>query len=157
MKKIFITLLLLVGITAMAQRPDGKERKGKHNAMRDFTPEQVATLQTKKMTLALDLTTAQQNSVKALALENAKARKAKMEERKAKRKDGEAKKPTAEERFTMQNEMLDHKIAQRTKMKNILSEEQFAKWQKMNKHRGHGKDKDGKKRNGKKHNRTQEG
>ena len=61
MKKIFITLLLLVGITAIAQRPEEKKGKERHKMMHDFTPEQVATLHTKKMTLALDLTTAQQS------------------------------------------------------------------------------------------------
>ncbi|WP_299436336.1 hypothetical protein [uncultured Maribacter sp.] len=132
MKKIFITLLILVGLTAIAQRPEGK----KHNPkMQDFSPEQVATLHTKKMTLALDLTSAQQSKVKALALENAKERKEKMEERKAKRKDTEAKKPTKDERFAMQNAILDHKIAQKAKMKQILSEEQYTKWEKMQAHR----------------------
>lgn len=132
MKKIFVTLLVLVGITAIAQRPEGKKQDSK---MEDFTPEQIATLHTKKMTLALDLTTAQQSKVKTLALENAKERKEKMEERKAKRKDKEGIRPTKDERFAMQNAMLDHKIAQKAKMKQILSDEQYTKWEKMQAHR----------------------
>ena len=31
--------------------------------------------------------------------------------------------------------MLDHKIAQKAKMKKILSENQYAKWEKMEAHR----------------------
>ncbi len=141
MKKVLLIVTLLVGFTAMAQRgPHGSDRGTK-----DLTPEQMATLQTKKMTLALDLTEAQQEKVKALHLENAKMRKAKMEERKAQKEDGE-KKPTAEERYARSNDRLDHQIAHKAEMKNILSSEQYEKWQKMQ-HRS-GKHRKGKKGKG---------
>ena len=145
MKKIMITLLLLIGMPTMAQRSEGKAGKGQRSAMQDFTPEEIATLHSKKMTLALDLTSVQQNKVKALALENARERKTKMSERKAKRKEGDTKKLTSEERFTMQNAMLDRKIAQKAKMKNILSEDQYSKWEKMEAHKHHKMRKSGKK------------
>lgn len=103
--------------------------------MKDLSPEQVATLQTKRMTLALDLTQDQQTKIQAINLEQAKERKARMEERKAAREKGEAKKPTAEERYAMENERLDKMIALKTEMKEILSEEQYQKWQKMAHHR----------------------
>ncbi|WP_298478216.1 hypothetical protein [uncultured Maribacter sp.] len=157
MKKIMITLLLLVGMTTIAQRPEGKQGKGQRGAMQDFTPEQIATLHTKKLTLALDLTTAQQSKIKALALENATERKAKMEERKTKREEGDTKKPTSEERFTMQNARLDHKIAQKKKMKNILSEEQYSKWEKMQAHKNHKMRKHRKKHGAKKQAQNQKG
>jgi len=32
----------------------------------------------------------------------------------------------------MQNAILDHRIAQKAKIKQILSEEQYTKWQKLN-------------------------
>ncbi len=120
-------MLLLTGVAGLAQREGNVHRKG----MKDFTPEQIATLQTKKMTLALDLTEAQQSQIQTLNLENAKARKAKMDELKAMKEDGERKKSTQEERFTMQNERLDRQIAQKAKFKKILSPEQYDKWQKM--------------------------
>jgi hypothetical protein len=104
--------------------------------MKDLTPEQMATLQTKKMTLALDLTEAQQAQVKALHLENAKMRKTKMEERKAQKEEGEAKKPTSEERYAMTNARLDHQIAQKAELKSILSDEQYAQWEKMDHRKG---------------------
>lgn len=149
--------MLLVGMTAMAQRTEGKQGKGQRDSMKDFTPEQMATLRAKKMTLTLDLSTAQQSSVKALILKNATTRKAKMEERRAKRKEGDAKKLTSDERFTMQNAMLDNKIAQKVAMKKILSDDQYSKWEKMEMGRHHKKSKAEKKKGSKKNGRSQQG
>ncbi len=132
MKKVAIAVLLMAGLTAMAQRGPQEGRK----AMSDLTPEQMADLQTKKMTLALDLTTAQQAQIKALNLEKAKTRKAKMEERKTMKEAGERKKPTSDERYAMQNQRLDQMIAQKAEMKNILSDEQYTKWEKMHQREG---------------------
>ncbi len=132
MKKAIWAIALLIGALGMAQE-EGKSNRG---AMKDLTPEQMATLQTKKMTLALDLSEAQQSQIQALNLENAKTRKAKMEERKAKKEAGEAKKPTSEERYAIQNARLDQMIAQKAEMKKILSEEQYDKWEKMAHRRG---------------------
>lgn len=140
-------MLVLVGATTMAQEKKERQHRGGIN---DMTPEQVATLQTKKMTLALDLSEAQQGQIQALNLENAKARKAKMEKRKAAKEEGERKKPTSEERFSMANARLDAQLAQKEEMKKILSEEQMAKWEKMK----HGKRKHkGRKGKGKKSDR----
>lgn len=144
MKKVIVILLCMVGLTAMAQKGENGHRGG----MKDLTPEQMATLQTKKMTLALDLTQDQQTKIQALNLENAKTRKAKMEARKAAKEKDEAKKPTSEERYAMQNERLDKMIAQKAEMKNILSADQYEKWEKMAHRKGkHGK----RKRKGGKH------
>lgn len=137
MKKIIITLMLLVGFTTMAQH--GEHHKGKKMTMMkmtDMTPEQMATLQTKRMVLALELSERQQEQIQALNLENAKLRKAKIEEWKAKKENGEMKKPTSEERYAMQNARLDHKIAQQEKMKDILNDEQYAKWKNMRHKKG---------------------
>lgn len=144
MNKLIVILALCLGTTGIAQEKSGRR------AMRDLTPEQMATLQTKKMVLALDLTEGQQNKMKAIFLENATVRKVKMEERKAAKEEGESKKPTSEERYAMADARLDAKIAQKGKIKEILSDEQYSKWEKMNhgkrKHRGHkGKGKKGKK------------
>ena len=128
---------MLVGTTTMAQEKSGDRHRGR---MHDMTPEQIATLQTKKMTLALDLSKAQQDQIQSLNLKNAKARKAKMEERKASKEEGERKKPTSEERYAMANARLDAQLAQKEEMKKILSEEQMAKLEKMKlgkrKHKG---------------------
>ncbi len=145
MKKVVLAAMLLIGFTAMAQPSSSRER-GARTGMQDMTPEQMATLQTKKMTLALDLTERQQEQIKAIQLENAKLRKTKMEERKAQKETGEAKKPTSEERYALSNSRLDRQIAQKAEMKKILSDTQYEKWEKMQHRKGrHGK---GKRRKG---------
>lgn len=131
MKKIFIlAALVLTSGLAMAQRPEGKD----HKRMQDMSPEQVATLQTKKMALALDLNESQQAKVKSLLRSNVEARKAKMEALKAKKEKGE--KPTADEKFAMQNKRLDAQIAHKAEMKEILTDAQYIKWEEMQQHRG---------------------
>lgn len=135
MKKVIIAAMLLIGVIATAQTNTSKEnspRKG----LSDLTPEQMAILKTKKMTLALDLTASQQEKIKTLQLENAKLRQSKMEERKAQKEAGDTKKRSSEERFNMANARLDRQIAQKTEMKKILSETQYEKWEKMNHRRG---------------------
>jgi len=125
-------MFTIASLTAMAQ--EGSDR-GPRDGKDQLTPEQMATIQTKKMTLALDLNNAQQKQIQEFHLANAKLRKEKMEAMKGKRKD-----LSSEERFAHQNERLDHMIAQKEKMKKILNEDQFSKWEKVmshRKHRGH--------------------
>lgn len=150
MKKVFIVLLLFVGGIALAQKGERGNREG----MKDLSAEQIATLKTKKATLALDLTAAQQDQMKALFLENTKIRKAKMEKRKAQKENGETKKRTSEERYAMANARLDHQIAQKAKVKNILSDEQYTKWEKMQHRRVKGRKGKGQKRKGERHKRA---
>lgn len=127
MKKIVMAILVMAGISATAQ---DHNMKGKRGDMKDLTPVQVATLQTKKMTLALDLNESQQAKIKTILTEDATARKAKMEERKANKEDGK-KVLTADEKYAKQNERLDHQIARKEQMKSILSTDQYEKWVKM--------------------------
>src|SRR5690606_4562709 len=133
MKKLIVLAVLMAGVTAMAQTPE--RNRGDRNPMKHMTPEQMATLQTKQMTLALDLTEAQQKEMQGLNLENAVKRSEKMNGMRAKKESGELKKPTSEERYNMKIAMLDHQIAQKEKMRNILNKEQYVKWEKMKKTR----------------------
>ena len=138
MKKIVVLIVLMAGITAMAQKPE--RERGHRGDMKDMSPEQIATLQTKQMTLALDLSDAQQKEIQSINLENAVKRSEKMDEMKARKESGEANKLTSEERYAMKTAMLDHQIAQKEKMKKILNKEQYEKWEKMKKNReGHRK------------------
>lgn len=144
MKKILMVILVMATISATAQDQNMKSKRGD---MIDLSPDQVATLQTKKMTLALDLNESQQAKVKTILTRDATARKAKMEERKASKDEGK-KIMTSEEKYAKQNERLDYQIARKEEMKSILTADQFEKWEKMNhrkKMRGHGKDKSDKK------------
>lgn len=154
MKNIIYALAILFTLNIAAQegtdKTDRKEKKemrtkkGNH-FMKDLTPEQMAELQTKKLTLALDLSSSQQQQILALNTATAKDRKQKMEARKAKMEKKE--KPTADEKYAMLNERMDAKIAHKQKMKQILSKEQYEKWEKMHARKGKGK----KKRKGKHH------
>ncbi|UBZ15221.1 hypothetical protein LDL77_05780 [Flagellimonas marinaquae] len=140
MKQLAILLVMLTTVSIAAQRHDGpKMRKG---PKMDMTAEQMATLQTKHMTLALDLTEDQQNQIYKINLEKAQFRKEKWAEAKAARESGEWEKPTPEERFEMQNARLDRQIAMQKKMRTILDTEQYETWKKFsNRKKMHGKKK----------------
>lgn len=117
----------MAGLTTSAQH---REMKGNRESMKDLTPEQMATLQTKKMTLTLDLNDSQQVKFKDIMLKEATERKAKRAERDA-NKNEERQELTAEQRYERGNARLDKQIAHKKEMKNLLNAEQFAKWEKM--------------------------
>ena len=128
MKKLAILALALITFQANAQ--DKKEvKKERKEKMMQLEPQEIAELQTKKMTLHLDLTEAQQKKVMALNLEQAKQRKAVMEKRKEAKEKG--KKPTKEERLAFENKKLDAQIENKKQMKSILNDEQYKKWETM--------------------------
>jgi len=133
-KLILIAIVAMVSFQLSAQdskdRPN-RERNAKMDKFQDLTPEEMATLQTKKMTLDLNLNESQQKEIQKINLENAIERKTRMEARKAERENGTMAKPTKEERVKMMNERLDKQIAMKAKMKKILNDEQFAKWEKQ--------------------------
>lgn len=133
MKKLFLIALALVAIQVSAQERRGHKQDKKERAerMSEYTPEEIAELQTKQMTLQLDLTEAQQKQIMAINVENAKSRKAFMEERKQAMENDEQEKPSKEERLKMKNDILDKKIAVKKQMKEILNKEQYEKWEAM--------------------------
>jgi len=134
MKNLMLIAMAFIMLQANAQdhkkdhpKKDKKEHMQRHM---DFTPEQMATLRTKKMTLSLDLTAAQQKSIHKIILANAKARKAKMEAHKKMKAANKGEKPSKEARFKMMNTKLDQQIAIKKQMKAVLSKEQFEKFEK---------------------------
>ncbi|MEM9363480.1 MAG: hypothetical protein AAGA43_12635 [Bacteroidota bacterium] len=129
MKQLVVLMMALVSISAFSQRHEGF-KKGK-KAMAELSAEQLATLHTKKLTLALDLTESQQVKIMEISLEEAEFKKAKHEEFKSKKESGEWKKPSADERFEMANARLDHKIAHQQKMKQVLNKEQYQTWKEL--------------------------
>ncbi len=141
MKKVLFLAALIAGFMATAQHQN-RDRAPK-NDMAKMTPEQIATLRTKKLALVLDLSESQQKEVQRLNLENAAYFKEKLAERKAQKESGTMKKPSPDERFAIRNEMLDRALAQQTAMKKILDKEQFEQWRKMRaKEIGHRKKKE---------------
>ena len=128
MKSLFVAVLMMTGIFGFSQRGSG------HGAMKDMSPEQVATLETKKMTLALDLNEKQQQQIQEIHLDKAIERQTFRQERKA--RDS---KPDADERFEIMSDRLDKQIAVKDQMKDILSNEQYEKWEKISLSRGKSK------------------
>ncbi|MUU78911.1 hypothetical protein [Winogradskyella endarachnes] len=143
MKKLVMIAIALVTLNGFAQREGrkGMDQENRSELRKDMSPEDIADLKSKKLTLKLDLTDKQQKEVKAVFLEQAKDREKHRNERKA--KDGEQKeKPTTEEFVKMQNERLDKQIQMKRKMKSILTAEQYAEFEKMKpkKHKKGGKE-----------------
>ena len=91
MKKIVVIALSLFTLISVAQekRKHKTEQKNGTELRKQMTPNDIADLKSKKLTLKLDLTDAQQKKVHALILNQVKARKALKNERKA--KDGKKK------------------------------------------------------------------
>ncbi|MCH3884374.1 Spy/CpxP family protein refolding chaperone [Tenacibaculum aquimarinum] len=151
MKQIITVVALMFAVTFTAQA----QKKQKRGNSEKLTVAQQADLKLKKMTLALDLTESQQSQLKPIIAEQAAERKAMQEKRKAMRdSDKKPKKLSADERYAMQSKKLDKQIAMKSKIKNILNEEQFAKFEKkFAKQKGKMKRKMNKKRKGKKEDR----
>lgn len=122
MKHILTLIALCLTITVAAQR-------GPHRDRASLEPEQQATLLTKKMTLALALDEQQADKVYQVQLEQAKKRKAFIQKRKEEKEKGTE--LTKEQRFEMQNKKLDAMIAVQNEMKQILTDDQFEKWQRL--------------------------
>jgi len=123
MKKLIVLALLLVGTTINAQ-----ERSGKHqrNEMEQFTSEQKSQLMLKKMTLELDLNDSQQKEMSAIISDKIAKMESHKTEMKANREKGV--RPTNDERFAMQIQLLDEQIATKKRMEKILNAKQFEKW-----------------------------
>ena len=135
MKKLIVIAIALISLQGIAQERRGdhrkSDRKERSQTLKDLKPEEAATLQTKKMTLHLDLSDAQQKEIYKMNLANAKERQAKMEAAKKMKESGE--KPSKENRYSLMNERLDKQIAQKKQLKSILTEEQFEKLEKGSK------------------------
>lgn len=130
MKKNLIIALAFVAFQVSAQEHH-REGHSKAHAFQDLSAEEAASLQTKKMTLYLNLNDKQQKDIYALNLKNAQDRKTFMENRKSKKESGEMQKPSKEDRLKMINARLDHQIEMKDKMRSILDDDQFSKWEKI--------------------------
>tara|TARA_R110000850_G_scaffold73760_1_gene161916 strand:+ start:49584 stop:50048 length:465 start_codon:yes stop_codon:yes gene_type:complete len=130
MKKVLIIMLALVSGFGFSQETDRKKEMKKEmmQERQNLTAEQKAELQTKKMTLHLDLTEAQQRQVYVVQLEMAKKRELIKEEKKAQKEEAGF--------YDKANKRLDHQIAYKEKMKAILTDQQYETWtEKMNNHK----------------------
>ena len=126
MKNILFILIALSTLGSFAQRKN-REVKTDRKAL---TAEQVATLQTKKMTLHLNLSDAQQKQIYKLNLENAQVRKEQFRRRKQKADSDRSKRISKEKRYERANKRLDSQIGHKKNIQSILNKEQFEKWEK---------------------------
>jgi protein CpxP len=137
MKNLVLIALALFTFTLSAQPGDHprKEKKEMVDKAKDWTPEQKAELATKKMTLALNLSEAQQKKVYPIQLKIMKNR-AQMRLQKDKKSELSSK-----ELFDVQNDRLANKIKTKEQLKAILTAEQFDKLEKKHnskiKEKGH--------------------
>lgn len=130
MKTICMAFLLLYGLAVHGQHENRGPRHGKED---QFSSEQRAELHAKKLTLALDLSTAQQKQVQEIFLAKENERSARKEARM--QSDSTSRNP--ELRYERMNQRLDAMIAHKKEMKEILTEEQYAKWEKITAKKGH--------------------
>jgi Spy/CpxP family protein refolding chaperone len=120
MKKMFLAIVMLVGLTTWAQ-----EKEGSKPEREKLSPQQRVDLQVKRMTKDLDLNEKQISDVRALVTKENEKREAKRAEMKEKKEMNaqirkEAKAYIEKERATADAEM-----------KKILTPEQYAKWEKI--------------------------
>lgn len=122
MKKSILTFAVLICFvfTTTAQKKQQKHQKP------EFTIEQQTTLAVKKLTLALDLSESQQGKMQPLLKDMISSKQEMMNSRKA----NEGKRPelSSDEIYAKMIQKLDQQIAFQTKVKKVLSKEQYAKW-----------------------------
>lgn len=118
-----LVISLLLATTGYSQ-----QKRDRAHRVSDFSPEQIATIKSKKMTLHLDLNENQQQEVFKLFKDCA-------EESKNARTNFKKEKGTSlssDEKFKLKNAKLDRKIAHKKALQKILTKEQFQKWENSN-------------------------
>jgi hypothetical protein len=133
---LVIMFVLTSTINAQGNGNRGNQMKGKQS---NFTPEQIATLQVKKMNLQLDLNQSQQDAIFKLQKNQAMVRQAMQKSIQEKRLNGTV--LTNEEKFQLKSSRLDRMEQHKLAMQKILTPEQFTKWEtntkaKMNRRKG---------------------
>ena len=127
MKSLIYMALALITATSWSQ-PGGDNHHNRHQMkekMAELTPEQLADLKTKEMTLQLDLNQLQQEEVYTINLTQIQARQQQKEN---------GKKPeemTSDELYQFRASQLDQRIATKEKLQSVLNPEQLAKLEQM--------------------------
>lgn len=127
MKNWIIACFLLAGLGLSAQQMPGRGyARGK---MEKFSASELASLQSKRMTLALDLTDAQENKLAELLTERIEKRRAMHQERRAQRDSTRTARPGPD--FASAEARMDNEIAFRREIREILTEAQYENWKQM--------------------------
>jgi protein CpxP len=120
MKKLFLASTFLISVLGFSQTSNEGSKKS--------VVEKQTELNVKRLTLELDLTPAQQEKIKPLIA-------AEMEQKDLKRVSFINKKEqgivvSEDEKHDLRMKLLDDEIAKKAKMKEILTADQYAKWEK---------------------------
>jgi len=126
MRKLAGILILVFAFTMTTQA----QKRYKKERLEKFSTEQQTTLAVKKMALALDLSESQQRKVTPLIARQIIVKQKMREKKQALRESN--KRLSADERFENANALLDRQLIFQKKMKEILNDEQFAQFRKMN-------------------------
>ncbi|BAO55667.1 hypothetical protein [Nonlabens marinus] len=126
MKNILLPLVFMFAIISVQAQKRGTDRQNdRRDIAANIAPEQLASMQAQKMTLALDLTDKQQKEIEAVlatSIAERKANKMTKEEFKAL--------PT-DQKMAMKQKSMDQKIATKRAFKKIMNEEQYSQFEKM--------------------------
>ena len=132
MKKLvgLLVIMLIATSTINAQGGGmrGNQMKGNQS---NYTPDQIATLQVKKMNLQLDLNKSQQDAIFKLQKNQALTRQAMQKSMQERKLSGKT--LTTDEKFQLKSARLDRMEQHKLAMQKILTPEQFTKWEKMKK------------------------
>lgn len=132
MKKGILIAMVAFTLQAVAQRPQNHNRpemmQNSMSFINDLSVNQIADLETKRMTYFLDLSKSQKIKVYKINLDIAKTRKANRKAFHDRRGTG---KPSPQELYDIMTKKLDKQIEIKEQFKKILSEKQFEKWSKM--------------------------
>ena len=128
MKKTMALCALLIGLGASAQhRPHHPDHGNENNT--ELSAEQRATIQSKRLTLALGLDQQQQEQIAALLKTRLDERTEWKEKRKS--KEGSTQQKDAVSRYNALINRLDREIAFQDDIKGILTDSQFEQWRSL--------------------------
>lgn len=118
-------MMVLAVAATQAQSPND-HAQNRERIVKNMEPQDIAAIQAKRWTLALDLSNKQQVEVKRILFNNAVKRKELMVNKKD-RKD-----LSKEEKQALIEKHLDQKIAVKRAIKDILNEDQYEKFEQIN-------------------------
>ena len=118
MKKVFLAVIMFVGITTFAQEKRVEKEK--------MTSEQKVNFMVKKMTTDLTLNEKQVEQVRVLVANQVEKRDA---------KKGELKENDVKSKAEMKTEIEANQTNMSVEMKKILTADQFSKWENIRKER----------------------
>ena len=125
MKKIILILsLALISIATFAQEAERKSQT---------SGEEMATLGAKRLAMQLDLTAEQKSKLKELYLKRIEDRKERREERLEEREE------IRKKRNEMRRERIEMSEEYKEEIKEILTEDQFTKWEQLQEKRRRGR------------------